>query len=192
MTSLSNSNAAGRERLEGEVVSIGRVIRLDDLNDLNDERADAATEALALYMEHKGQTRKLNETKWKSLLATLEDIHEQSKPLSEKMSITLAMREGSGEAINVQIAGQQAKEISELVDAGDRIVGEGVRSEEGFLLHVYDVYKRAAGSGGRITAAVEPVDKQDEDAETPELTGGEEGATAELDDEEKDASHEEV
>jgi hypothetical protein len=179
-TPVSDSETAGLDRLEGEVLAVGQVVRPHELNDLNDKRADAATEALALYIEYKGQTRKLEkETNWDSLLATLADIDARSKPLIKKISITLEVNDGTGEVIKVQVTGPQAKEVSEQVSEGDRIVGEGIKGEKEFLLEAYDVYKRAAGSGERITTPVEPVEEQGEQTESPELTGEEDGASTE-------------
>jgi hypothetical protein len=178
MASTSNSTASGLDRLEGEIISVGRVVRPDDLNDINDDRADAATEALALYMEHKGQTRKLNETNWASLLAQLADADKQSKPLIEKVSITLQVSEGPGEVTEVQVPGPLAKEISKSAGVGDRIVGEGARGEEEFLLEAYDVYKRAAGSGGSAIAPVTALEVQTGE-EPSEPVQGDGGASSE-------------
>lgn len=176
-TSDKDSMTAGLDRLEGQVVGVGRVDRPDDLNDLNNKRADAATGALALYMEHKGQARKLAETDWASLLATLAEVDEQSRPLIEEVSIALEVRQSSGATIKVQVTGLQAEQIKETVEIGDRIVGEGVSGEEEFLLETYEVYKLAAGSGGRVIAAVEPVIEQDQVDAMAEVNEGDEDAT---------------
>jgi hypothetical protein len=179
----SDSNATGLDRLEGEIVSAGRVVRPDNLNDYNDDRADAATEALALYIEHKGQKRKLEQTSWQSLLDTLAQVDEQSKPLVEEVSIALQVCERPKEVTEVQLTGALAKEISKIAGVGDRIVGEGVRGEEEFLLETYDVYKRAAGSGGSAIAPVMPSGGQDEEKPAGFAQGAEEGPSADASDE---------
>jgi hypothetical protein len=141
----SETGAASQlDRLEGEVMTVGGVRRPDALNDLNNTRADAATEALALYMEHKGQTRKLATTRWAELVATLEEVDTSSKPLIETVSITLEVREPSGETVRVQVSGREAEHLKEVVGVGDRIVGEGVKGEGEILLEQYDVYKLAS------------------------------------------------
>ena len=137
-------SADGVEGVEGEVISVGRVIRPEALNDLNNTRADAATDALALHIEHKGQPRKLAATEWPRLLGTLEDVDGRSKPLIEQVSITMALRQGSGETVEVQVTGRRAEQLKGIVGVGDRIVGQAVRGKEGLRLEQYNVYKLAS------------------------------------------------